>query len=129
MNWILGLVGALIGIAVSESRWLLGAVVGFCALYFLGAHMRLRHRMDAMERDLKTVRTRNNVEALRTETMAHAQTASEPSAAAGATPTPEPASPLHASPIAAATMSASATQTGNVAREPPPLPAMPSPVP
>ena len=124
MNWILGLVGALMGIAVSESRWLLGAIVGFFSLYFLGAHMRLRHRLDALERDLKTVRARSSVESLRSEAMASAQAASEPAAPTEAAPASEPASPVAAA-AASATATATAAQAAEGVREPPPLPPTP----
>lgn len=49
MNWMLGLIGALIGAGVAESRGLLGAVVGFFSIYLLLS-------LNALRRELAVIR-------------------------------------------------------------------------
>jgi uncharacterized membrane protein len=56
MNWLMGLVGALLGIVVSQSREMLGAAVGFFSLYLLASLFQLRRRFDQQDRELRTVR-------------------------------------------------------------------------
>ncbi len=57
MNWILGLIGAFFGLAISDEHWLLGLVSGFFAMFLLSATMRLRLRVDVLEKSLQALRT------------------------------------------------------------------------
>lgn len=58
MNWVLGIVGALFGAALAESRNLLGAVVGFLLVFLLMGMNQLRQRLAAQERELQALRQR-----------------------------------------------------------------------
>ena len=58
MNWVLGLIGALVGVGVAESRWLLGAVVGFFSMYLLVSVNRLRGELAALSRELAVSKAR-----------------------------------------------------------------------
>ncbi len=49
MNWVLGLIGAVIGAALAEGA---GAVAGFAIGWLLGADSKLRTRIDGLERQL-----------------------------------------------------------------------------
>lgn len=58
MNWVLGIVGALFGAALAESRNLLGAVLGFLLVFLLMGMNQLRQRLAAQERELQALRQR-----------------------------------------------------------------------
>ena len=128
MNWILGAIGALFGIAVSDNRWLLGAVVGFFALYCIGAFTQMRRRLDKIERELNAARTRIAAQVPRADPSARVDgTAAEPAASA-----PTRATPMAGAAIAPAMApDVPAAQTvgrSEVGRsEPPPLPEMAQP--
>ncbi len=126
MNWVLGVIGALIGMMVSGSSWLLGAAVGFFAMYFVGANSRLRHRLDAVERELTTARAWIAAQVLRADTLNRAAAAAAEPVAAVVTPAPMPAAPLPIEPMTAAletTIPAEPTHTRSSIGEPPPMPA------
>jgi len=58
MNWVLGLIGALVGVGVAESRELLGAVVGFFSMYLLLSVNRLRGELAALSREMAVTKAR-----------------------------------------------------------------------
>jgi uncharacterized membrane protein len=123
MNWILGAIGALFGIALSDNRGLLGAVVGFFALFGIGALSKLRNRLDKVERELNAARTRIAAQVPRADPSERAETAAaEPIAPAAAAPAPTDATPIATAPIAATMAQASVSQPEG-GSEPPPLPA------
>jgi hypothetical protein len=84
MNWVLGVIGALLGAALAESTPLLGAVLGFCVLFLIGGSARLRSRLTAVEKELAVLRARSAAQDVRT----HMETpaAAAPAAATSATP-------------------------------------------
>ncbi len=124
MNWILGVIGALVGIAISDSRWLLGAVVGFFALYGVGSTARLRHRLDKVERELNAARTRIAAQVPRVDPSMRADgTVAEPVASATAVSEPSVAAPM--APDVPAAQTADRSELGR--SEPPPLPEMEQP--
>ena len=139
MIWILGVIGALIGIALSNGAWMLGAFVGFFAVYFMGANSRLRHRLDALERELKAARAWIAVQTLRTDSPRQADAAATEPTVPAITPEPMPSTRAAAEPTMAATertMAASEAATAAEspamqasASQPPPLPAAAPPEP
>jgi len=59
MNWMLGLIGALVGVGVgAESEELLGAIVGFFSLYLLLSLNRLRREVAVLTRELSVSKGR-----------------------------------------------------------------------
>jgi uncharacterized membrane protein len=58
MHWILAIIGALLGIAVAESRELLGAVVGFLIVFVWAKHEQLTRKVSELERGLLVLRAR-----------------------------------------------------------------------
>jgi uncharacterized membrane protein len=92
MNWVLGLIGALVGVGVAESRELLGAVVGFFSMYLLLSVNRLRGELATMSREMAVTKAR--IAAL-------SATAASPPAAAPAAPAAPVAVPAAAPPMAA----------------------------
>jgi uncharacterized membrane protein len=58
MHWFLGLVGALVGIALAEERSALGAIAGFLLAFLLAGHVRLRAQVAALAAELERVRAR-----------------------------------------------------------------------
>ena len=58
MNWVLGLVGALIGALLSDSREALGAVSGFFSVFLLVTMIRLRRDFAALSREFAAVKGR-----------------------------------------------------------------------
>ena len=130
MNWVLGLIGAILGIAISEERWLLGAVTGFIVLYCIGAFSQLRRRLSVLERELNVVRARVVAQAAPAEPVAGVETAAPPPAPVAETsPPPEP-TPAIAIPDIAPAMASEETIAPSAGAEPPPLPetAEPSPI-
>ncbi len=122
MNWILGLIGALLGAAISEQAWLLGAVTGFFAMFFIGSYARLRGRIGVLERELNVVRARV-VAQEQTQPAAPATTAETPVAAPSAEPVVAPRPPIDAveAPVAPVFEAAQASERIETV-EPPPLP-------
>jgi uncharacterized membrane protein len=59
MNWILGLVGAFLGVALSDSREALGLVLGFLVAFLLSSNWRLRRRVEEVSADVKTLRAQS----------------------------------------------------------------------
>ena len=92
MNWVLGIVGALFGAALAESRNLLGAVVGFFLVFLLVSLNQLRQRIDAQERELRALRQRPAPTPSATPAAAEAPAAATPTAPP-VVPTPEVATP------------------------------------
>ena len=58
MNWVLGLIGLVLGLAISGEPWLLGAVLGFFALFFMGSLSKLRKRLGLVEKELAIARAK-----------------------------------------------------------------------
>lgn len=130
MNWILGVIGALIGMALSNSAWMLGAFAGFFVFFFMGSNARLRARMDALERELKAARSPGAIEAARKESATRADAGSVDATATSApAPTPPPAAVDSMKTVAevAATVESPALQATAGTSEPPPLPAAAQP--
>lgn len=88
MGWILGIVGALLGVLFSESRELLGFVGGFVVGWLIGAIVSLRQRLQALETTVASLRGRVAAKAM---TEAPVAPSVEPMAA--------PASPMAEEPV------------------------------
>ena len=80
MNWLFGLFGALVGVAVAEDRSFLGAVVGFFSVYLLLAVNGLRREVDLLRRDLATSKGRWMAESLAKRPEPATQPAAQPAA-------------------------------------------------
>jgi len=59
MHWILAIIGALFGAALSESRGLFGAVAGFLIVFAWSRHAQLARKVGELERGLLVLRTRS----------------------------------------------------------------------
>jgi uncharacterized membrane protein len=58
MNWVLGLIGAVFGIAIATEQPLFGAVAGFLLVYLLVTVIALKSRLQRGEQDLQVLRVR-----------------------------------------------------------------------
>jgi uncharacterized membrane protein len=101
MNWVLGLIGALVGIVVSESREFLGAIVGFFTAFTLVSLHQLRREVVALSRDLAV--SKGRLAALSVAAAPQAAPSAEATAGPVATPASAPIETSAASetPIAA----------------------------
>jgi uncharacterized membrane protein len=119
MNWILGLVGAFLGVALSDSREAIGLVLGFLVAFLLSSNWRLRRRVEEVSADVKT---------LRAQSAAH--WAAQLEAGAFRAPAAPQAAPAAASPrSSASTAPAPAPSAAAVAADPVDAPARPTPLP
>jgi uncharacterized membrane protein len=83
MNWLLGLIGALLGAALSDAGAGFGAVVGFTLVFMLASQVGLRRRVDALAAELQTLRGRLAAQAIADSTRAMGDPAAGAAAAAG----------------------------------------------
>ena len=107
MNWMLGLIGAVFGIIVSEEREVLGAVVGFASVFLLVLLNRLRGEVEQLKREVALGKGRQAV--------AMAQ-------AARPAPAPEAAPPASPPPPMPAQAAREAVEPAPPARPAEPLP-------
>jgi uncharacterized membrane protein len=133
MHWLLGLVGALIGVALADERSVLGAVAGFLIAFLLAGQQRLRRQVELLAADLARLRARQAAGQVAAGASANAgQVAAGASAnaaaAAAAGPVPaEAAAPIDSTPRPAMpAVSATAPRTAAAQSEPPPIPPRPS---
>ncbi|HTA65971.1 MAG TPA: DUF2339 domain-containing protein [Xanthomonadaceae bacterium] len=89
MNWVLGLIGALLGLAISDEHWLLGMVLGFFGAFLTGSMAQLRRRLGVVERELAMARVAVVAQPVRQE-----PAAPTPAAAPAATSRPVVAEPF-----------------------------------
>lgn len=102
MNWVLGIIGAIVGMVVSDSRIVLGAFIGFFSLYLLTMLLQLRHRVDAQDRELAILQSKQEPQA-----------AAPPQARPAPSATPEPPS----SESATTSVESLSAELGDVGRE------------
>ncbi len=112
MNWLFGVIGAIVGVALSQDRSVLGFALGFAIAFLASALLRQGRRIDALAGELTSLRQR----------------AAAPAAAVTAAEAPEsaPASPGIAAAVSeppAAAASALPPVPGSAAPTPPPIPA------
>src|SRR5688572_24165770 len=103
MNWLMGLIGALIGAGLSEDRSVLGVVFGFFIAFLLTASIRQRRRIDTLSDELALLRQRG---------MPPATAAPAPAASPAPIPSPAPSPESVAAPASVA-----AAETAAVIRE------------
>ncbi len=123
MNWVMGLVGAIVGIVLGTSHWLLGAVTGFFLMFQLMSLVQLRRRVDAQDRDLDDLRQRLATPAPRPMPAPVPTSASAPSPGARPVQTPSPSVPTGPVPSGVPPLSAAPSSSGG----PPPIPTAATP--
>ncbi|HEY2346897.1 MAG TPA: DUF2339 domain-containing protein [Xanthomonadaceae bacterium] len=148
MNWVLGLIGAVLGLAISDEHWLVGLVLGFFVMFSIGSTARLRRRLDVLEKELAA--TRAGMTGVQAQAQAYAQRAAPagtapapvrqpavaepfaPPAAVVAAKSEAPSPPPALAPepvVIAPVMDASPVQARTVAEAPTPRPLFPTPPP
>ncbi len=101
MNWVLGLIGAVIGAALSDSREMLGAVGGFFSVFLLVGSIRLRREVAALSHELALMKGR--LAAMAAASPVAQATAAQPAAPTTETPpAPAPGVPLPVDTLVAA---------------------------
>lgn len=99
MHWLLGLVGAFLGVLLSEERSVLGAVLGFLVAFLLAGHVRLRAQVATLVDDVARLRARvASLSAASSVVAASSAAASAPAVAPtpAAAPPPIPVRPVGA---------------------------------
>ena len=84
MHWWLGLVGALIGVALADERSVLGAVVGFLIAFLLAGQQRLRRQVELLGTDVARLRASAGIGAAPATFATTASSAASPPLAAAA---------------------------------------------
>lgn len=111
MNWVMGIVGAIAGVVLGQSSWVLGAVAGFFLMYLFMNVLELRRAQSSLEQELARLRLQRE-----TAAAAPARAAAPPPAGVASPAAPAPTT---ATPAAPASAPESPTPGHS---EPPPIP-------